>query len=121
MEIADRITQAATDVMSKSQLPTPLMGPPITRNDLTPVVSEMAAWVKELTARLETERTLRLEAQMPQQILKTTLEIYQAVSAGMAFKGKEAEHQFAKQRMNDIIDVGLRAWEEMLGGKPQQE
>ena len=117
MEIAERITQAAAEAMSKPAAHYPLVAP-ATRNDLTPVVGDLAKWVQELTNQLEKERALRVEAQMPHQILKTALDIYQAVCVcRVGVQGRASEHEFAKQRMSDIIDVGLRAWEEMLSKK----
>lgn len=111
-DVVSRLKETAA-----SMLPAATPGavlPPITRNDLTPVAEGLTAWVKELTAALEAERLAHARTQSPHQVMRVSLEIYQAVAQSMAFKGKEAEHQIAKQRMNDIIDAGLRAWREMV-------
>lgn len=85
----------------------------MTRNDLTPVADNLVGWVRDLVQELETTKLALLDARSARVFLETSLKIYESVTEGMVFKGKEQEHQLALRRMNDIINAGVNAWQEM--------
>ncbi|MCQ3804701.1 MAG: hypothetical protein OXC98_11970 [bacterium] len=114
MDIVEKAQEAAQSMASAI---TPTAGMPVTqmvtRNDMAPLADRMVDWAQQLTEQLVAEKLAHADAEAGHKFLDAALKIYNSVAAGMAFKGKEAEHQLAVRRMNDIIDAGIRAHQDI--------
>ena len=97
---------------------TPLVSPVINRNDIAPTTQELLGWARSAVEELQAEKLAHADSKSSRLFLETTLKIYQAVTEGMAFKGKEQEHELAIRRTRDIIGVGVNAWTTMQGLLP---
>lgn len=111
-DTADKFRGLASGIASPGVPVTQLM----TRNDLTPVADELIRWVKNSVRELEAEKLAHADSRASRLFLETALKIYNSVTEGMVFKGKEQEHELAMRRTNDIINAGVNAWERMQHG-----
>ena len=72
-------------------------------------------WVRDLVGELEEEKLAHMDSQSSRMFLEMVLKVYQSVADTMVFKGKDQEHELAIRRTNDIITLGVTAWQEMQG------